>query len=231
MKRLIPSIFLPILLFLLPACSDGNYVIYTGMEAGMMDSGIFTSDENTKLNVVGNEGNYDVRTSRRVLISYETHQITDPNRIDIDLKGLLDAAIVLPDAVDTLPEDPDGTAIQVTDAWFGGGYLNILISFPGTDASKHAITSTFNTGEDGVTLRLHHDASTDTATGNKAISAFLSVPVYDLQQSYEAYARSIGQQKAIYPMPVILQWSAHAMEGGPLAVYERKGSWSPAASD
>ena len=231
MKRLILSTLLPILLFLLPACSDGNYVIYTGMEAGKMDSGIFTSDENTKLNVVGNEGNYDVRTSRRVLISYETHQITDPNQIDIDLKGLLDAAIVLPDAVETLPEDPDGAAIQVTDAWFGGGYLNILISFPGTDTSQHAITSTFNTGEDGVTLRLHHDASTDTATGNKAISAFLSVPVYDLQQSYEAYARSIGQQKAIYPMPVILQWSAHAMEGGPLAVYERKGSWSPAASD
>ena len=229
MKRLILPILLPILLFLLPACSDGNYVIYTGMEAGMMDSGVFTSDENTKLNVVGNEGNYDVRSPRRVLISYETHQITDPNQIDIDLKGLVDAAIVLPDPVETIPEDPDGAAIQVTDAWFGGGYLNILISFPGTDASKHAITSSFNTGEDGVTVRLHHDASTDTATGNKAISAFLSIPVYDLQASYEAYARSIGQQKAIYPMPVILQWSARTMEGGPMSVYERKGSWSPPA--
>ena len=229
MKRLILPILLPILLFLLPACSDGNYVIYTGMEAGMMDSGVFTSDENTKLNVVGNEGNYDVRSPRRVLISYETHQITDPNRIDIDLKGLVDAAIVLPDPVETIPEDPDGSAMQVTDAWFGGGYLNILISFPGVDASKHAITSSFNTGEDGVTVRLHHDASTDTATGNKAISAFLSIPVYDLQASYEAYARSIGQQKAIYPMPVILQWSARTMEGGPMSVYERKGSWSPPA--
>ena len=229
MKRLILPILLPILLFLLPACSDGNYVIYTGMEAGMMDSGVFTSDENTKLNVVGNEGNYDVRSPRRVLISYATHQITDPNQIDIDLKGLVDAAIVLPDPVETIPEDPDGAAIQVTDAWFGGGYLNILISFPGADASKHAITSSFNTGEDGVTVRLHHDASTDTATGNKAISAFLSIPVYDLQASYEAYARSIGQQKAIYPMPVILQWSARTMEGGPMSVYERKGSWSPPA--
>ena len=231
MKRLIPSILLPILLFLLPACSDGNYVIYTGMEAGTMDAGVFTSDENTKLNVVGNEGNYDVRTSRRVLISYETHQITDPSRIDIDLRGLMDAAIVLPDAVETIPEDPDGAAIQVTDAWFGGGYLNILLSFPGVDASKHAITSTFNTGEEGVTLRLHHDASTDTAAGDKAISAFLSIPVYDLRQSYEAYAVSIGLKQAEYPMPVILQWSARTMEGGPLAVYERKGSWSPATLD
>ena len=231
MKRLIPHILLPVLLFLLPACSDGNYVIYSGMEAGTMDAGVFTSDENSKLNVVGNEGNYDVRTSRRVLISYETHQITDPNRIDIDLKGLLDAAIVLPDAVETLPEDPDGSAIQVTDAWFGGGYLNILISFPGTDASKHAITSSFNTGEDGVTLRLHHDASTDTAAGNMAISTFLSVPIYDLRQSYEAYALSQGLKQAEYPMPVILQWSARTLEGGPLTVYERKGSYTPPASN
>ena len=231
MKRLIPHILLPVLLFLLPACSDGNYVIYSGMEAGTMDAGVFTSDENTKLNVVGNEGNYDVRTSRRVLISYETHQITDPNRIDIDLKGLLDAAIVMPDAVETLPEDPDGSAIQVTDAWFGGGYLNILISFPGTDASLHTITSSFNTGEDGVTLRLHHDASTDTAAGNMAISTFLSVPIYDLRQSYEAYALSQGLKQAEYPMPVILQWSARTLEGGPLAVYERKGSYTPPASN
>lgn len=230
MKRLILPILLPILLFLLPACSDGNYVIYTGMEAGMMDSGVFTSDENTKLNVVGNEGNYDVRSPRRVLISYETHQITDPNRIDIDLKGLVDAAIVLPDPVETIPEDPDGSAIQVTDAWFGGGYLNILISFPGADASKHSITSTFMTGEDGVTVRLHHE-STDTATGDKAVSAFLSVPIYDLRQSYEAYAASIGLKEAEYPMPVILQWSARTMEGGPLAVYERKGSYTPPASN
>ena len=230
MKRLISYLLLAGLT-LLSACNLQDSVTYSGVEAGTMDSGVFTSDNQTKMTVVGNEGNFDVRSARRVLISYETLPVTDPNHIDIDLLGLIDAAIVLPDAVESLPEDPDGSPIQVTDAWFGADYLNILVSFPGVDASKHTLTSSFTAGDEGVTVRLHHDATTDTSAGNKAISAFLSIPVYDLQGAYEAYARSAGQQKAIYPMPVILQWSARTMEGGPLAVYERKGSWSPAVSD
>ena len=230
MKRLIRYILLPGLL-LLSACNLTNTVTYTGVEAGTMDSGVFTSDSNTKMTVVENKGNYDVRTARRVLVTYETLPVTDPDRIEIDLQGLMDAAIVLPDAVESLPDDPDGSPIQVTDAWFGANYLNIIISFPGADASKHAVTSSFVTGDDGVFVRLHHDATTDTAAGNKVISAFLSIPVNDLQASYETYALSIGQKQAFYPMPVILQWSARTMEGGPLAVYERKGSWSPAVSD
>ena len=230
MKRLIRYILLPGLL-LLSACNLTNTVTYTGVEAGTMDSGVFTSDSNTKMTVVENKGNYDVRTARRVLVTYETLPVTDPDRIEIDLQGLMDAAIVLPDTVQSLPDDPDGSPIQVTDAWFGANYLNIIISFPGADASKHAVTSSFVTGDDGVFVRLHHDATTDTSSGNKVISAFLSIPVNDLQASYEAYALSIGQKQAFYPMPVILQWSARTMEGGPLAVYERKGSWSPAVSD
>ena len=230
MKRLTTFLLLAGML-LLPACNKQDYVIYSGMEAGTMDAGVFTSDNNTKMTVVGNEGNYDVRTARRVLISYETHQVTESNHIDIDLTGLLDAAIVLPDPVESIPDNPDGSPLQITDAWFSTGYLNILISFPGVDASKHSITSSFKTDGDGVTVRLHHDATTDTAAGDKAISAFLSVPIYDLRQSYEAYAASIGLKQAEYPMPVILQWSARTMEGGPLAVYERKGSYTPPASN
>ena len=230
MKRLISYLLLAGLT-LLSACNLQDSVTYSGVEAGTMDSGVFTSDNQTKMTVVGNEGNFDVRSARRVLISYETLPVTDPNHIDIDLLGLIDAAIVLPDAVESLPEDPDGSPIQVTDAWFSAQYLNILLSFPGVDASKHTLTSSFLTGEEGVFVRLHHDASTDTASGNKAISAFLSIPVQDLQASYEAYARSKGLKQAEYPMPVTLQWSARVTENGPLAVYERKGSYTPPVDD
>ena len=230
MKRLIRHILFPGLL-LLSACNLTNSVVYTGMEAGTMDSGVFTSDSNTKMTVVENKGNFDVRTARRVIVTYETLPVTDPDRIEIDLQGLMDAAIILPDAVESLPDAPDGSPIQVTDAWFCADYLNILLSFPGVDASKHALTASAMTDDDGVKVRLHHDATTDTSAGNKVISAFLSIPVHDLQDSYKAYALSIGQKQAIYPMPVILQWSARTMEGGPLAVYERKGSWSPSVSD
>ena len=230
MKRLIPYLLLAGL-FLVPSCNKQDSVTYSGMEAGTMDSGVFTSDSSTKMTVVGNEGNFDVRSARRVLISFVTHPVTDPAHIDIDLTGLMDAAIVLPDPVESLPEDPDGSPLQVTDAWFSVQYLNILVSFPGVDASKHALTSSFTTGEDGVTVRLHHDASTDTASGDKVISAFLSVPIHDLQQSYEAHALSIGLKQAVYPMPVTLQWSARVTENGPLAIYERKGSYNPPVSD
>ena len=230
MKRLIFPILLSLLL-LLPACSKQDSVTYSGMEAGTMNAGVFTSDNNTKMTVIGNEGNFDVLSSRRVLISYVTHPVTDPTHIDIDLQGLLDAAIVLPDAVESLPEDPDGSPLQVTDAWFSTGYLNILISFPGADASKHSVTSSFCTGEEGVTVRLHHDASTDTVSGDKVVTAFLSVPINDLRASYEAFARSKGLKQAEYPMPVTLQWSARVSENGPLAIYERKGSYTPPVSD
>ena len=228
MKRLILTILLPVLL--LCGCNKQDSVTYTGMEAGTMDSGVFTSDSETKMTVVGNEGNYDVRSARRVLISFQTHPVTDSNHIEIDLMGLLDAAIILPDEAASLPDDPDGSPIQVTDAWFSAQYLNILVSFPGVDASKHTLTSSFTTGEEGVFVRLHHDASTDTDADDKVISAFLSVPLYDLQQSYEAYARSQGLKQANYPMPVTLQWSARILENGPLSIFERKGSYSPSVS-
>jgi len=230
MKRLIPFLFLAGLL-LMTACSKGNYVTYSGVEAGTMDAGVFTSDSNKKMTVVGNEGNYDVRSARRVLIKFETHPITTDGHIEIDILGLLDAAIIFPDAVESLPEDPDGSSIQVTDAWFSTGYLNILISFPGTDETLHTITSVFTTDDNGVTVRLSHDASTDTPTGDKVISAFLSVPIYGLRESYEAYAHAKGIKEVEYPMPVILQWSAQTLEGGPLSIYERKGSYTPTEAD
>jgi len=230
MKRLIPSILLSVLL-LVTGCSMEDSVTYSGMEAGTMDAGVFTSDSNTKMTVVGNDGNFDVRTARRVFIYFVTRPITETGHIDIDLLGLLEAGIVLPDAVESLPEDPDGSPIQITEAWFSADYLNILLSFPGTDASLHSLTSSYTTGEEGVTVRLHHDASTDTAEGDKAITAFLSIPIGDLRLSYDDYARSQGKKQGDYPMPVILQWSARTLEGGPLSLYEKKGSYTPPTSN
>ena len=230
MKRLIPHILLSFLL-LLSACNRKENVIYSGMEAGTMDAGVFTSDSNTKMTVVGNEGKYDVRSSRRVLISFETHPITDSDHIDIDLLGLLDAAITHPDLVESLPQDPDGLPIQVTDAWFSADYLNILLSFPGEDASRHTLTLAFTASLKGVTLRLHHTGPADVTDTGKVISAFLSVPVTDLRQEYEALAISQGMKQANYPMPVLLQWTARTLEGGPLTIYEKKGSYSPPATN
>ena len=230
MKRLIPHILLSFLL-LLSACNRKENVIYSGLEAGTMDAGVFTSDSHTKMTVVGNEGNYDVRTSRRVLIRFETHPITDSDHIDIDLHGLLDAAIMPPEEVESLPQNPDGLPVQITDAWFSADYLNILLSFPGEDASPHTLSLAFTASQKGITLRLHHTGPADVTDTDKAISAFLSVPVADLRQAYEAQAISHGKKQADYPMPVLLQWTARTLEGGPLTIYEKKGAYSPPATN
>jgi len=218
-------------LLLLSGCNRKDAVTYTGMEAGTLASGIFRSDSGTKMSVVGNEGNFDISSSRRVLIQYKTHPVTDTEHIDIDLLGLLEAGILLPDRAESLPDEPDGSPVQISDAWFGGEYLNILLTFAGVDASLHTLEASFLAGQDGVTVRLHHDGSKDTGQENKVVSAFLSVPIQDLRDAYEAYAHSIGQKQASYPMPVVLQWTERTLEGGPLNLYERKGSYTPPAAN
>lgn len=230
MKRLIFALLAGSLL-LLAGCNNKDAVTYSGLEAGTLASGIFTSDGGTKMTVVGNDGQFDVSTTRRVLIQYKTHPVTDASHIDIDLLGLLDAGILHPDEVASMPDEPDGTPIQVSDAWFGGEYLNTLLSFAGDDASQHAIDATFLADENGITLRLHHDGSKDNASSSKVNSAFISVPIQDLLEAYEAYARSLGLKQANYPMTLTLQWTERTLEGGPLTLYERKGSYAPRTSN
>ena len=228
MKRLLLFVLTPLLL--LAGCNKQDAITYSGLEAGTIGSGIFLSDYGTRMTVVGNAENYDVTSTRRVLISYETHPVTDPKHIDIDIFGLLDAGILPAESVETLPEAPDGDPLQVTDAWFSAEYLNILVSFAGEDPAKHAFTARYTADEKGIVVRLSHDGSQESAAGNKTLSLFLSVPVSEPALAYEQSALAVGIKKP-YPAPVTLQWTARTLEGGPLAVYDRKGSYSPPAND
>ena len=226
MKRLI--LFLLPALALLTGCDKFGSVTYSGIEAGTIASGVFTSDNGTEMTVVGNEGKYDVTTSRRVLLSYESLPVTDPEHIDIDVKGLLDAGILPPKSVEAMSENPDGTALQVSDAWFSKDYENILANFEGNDATKHAFTATYTADEKGIVVRLSHEGSQDTASG--ALSCFLCIPIYEAVLSYDQIAKSAGL-KAPYPADVILQWTSTTLDGGPLTLYERKGSYTPPSAD
>ena len=226
MKKLIPAL-LSALVFLAGCYKQDSYT-YSGIEAGSIASGVFTSDNGTRMSIVGNEGRFDVTTARRVLVSYETRPITEPARIDIDILGLLDAGILQPDYVDTLPEDPSGSPLQVSDAWFSKDYLNILATFDGKDAGKHTFTATYLVDDKGISIRLDHDGAQDTVSGKEPLSIFLCVPMYEPTLSYDQYAQSLGK-KPMYPAPVLLQWTARTLEGGPLTLLERKGSYQPAA--
>jgi hypothetical protein len=228
MKRLMFAL-LPVLL-LLAGCHKQDSLTYSGLEAGNIESGVFTSDSGTKMTVVGNEKNYDVSTSRRVLISYETHPVTDADHIDIDLLGLLDAGVLPATHARSLPEDPTGSSLQVSDAWFSKDYLNVLAAFEGEDPAKHTFSAEYTADDKGVIIRLNHDGSLESYTGSIILSCFLSIPIYDPILSYEQAALSIGI-KAPYPAPVILQWTGSTLTDGPLTLYERQGTYTPPAAD
>ena len=118
MRKLI-LLLLPVLA-LTAGCHKQDSYTYSGIEAGTIASGTFTSDFGTQMTIVGNEGKYDVSSSRRVLIDYETQPVTDPARVSIDLRGLLDASILKPVHVRSLPGDPTGFPLEVSGAWFSG---------------------------------------------------------------------------------------------------------------
>ena len=151
-----------------------------------------------------------------------------PSRISINLLGLLDAGILQPVHVRSIPADPTGFPLEISDAWFSDKYLNILATFDGKDPGKHTFTATYLVDEKGISIRLDHDGAQDTVSGKEPLSIFLCVPMYEPTLSYDQYAQSLGK-KPMYPAPVLLQWTARTLEGGPLTLLERKGSYQPAA--
>ena len=228
MKRLILA--LCSVLVLAAGCNKQDSYTYSGIEAGTLGGGVFTSDNGTKMTVVGNEGKFDVSSTRRVLISYETHPITADGHIDIDLLNLLDAGILRPEHARSLPADPTGSPLVISDAWFSSEYLNILATFEGKDPEKHTFSASYTADEKGLTLRISHDGTQDEAAGAKPLSIFLCVPMYEPVLSFDQSFQAAGQ-KPLRPVPLLLQWTSYTMDGGPLTLLEKKGSYLPPAAD
>ena len=222
MKKLI-LILLPALV-LWTGCHKQDSYTYSGIEAGTISGGVFTSDIGTQMTVVGNAEKYDVSSSRRVLISYETEPVTDPSRISINLLGLLDADILQPVHARSLPTDPTGFPLQVSDAWFSEQYLNILATFDGKEPDLHFFGASYTANEKNLTFRLTHDGDKDTVSGNTPLSIFLCIPMEEPARSFDEYVRT-HSLLPIHPIPVLLQWTARAQDGGPLTLLERKGSY------
>ena len=230
MKKLIAIISALAAVFLLLAgCTDKDSVRYSGREAGNIQSGIFITDNSVVMNVVGNDGKFDVTTGRRVLVDYTTHSVSDTKHIDIDINGLWDARIVPIISMSALSKDIVDSPIRISDAWFNAGYLNILASIEAKDLSKHMIMAAYDVSENGITFRLYHDGSLERTDTVQDI--FACVPMNEITISYEHYCESVGK-KVVSPIPVLLQWTWYALdEKGPLMLYERKGSYNPSASN
>ena len=230
MKKLIIDILAFAAVFLLLAgCEKKDSVTYSGLEAGNIDSGIFTTDNGVEMTVVGNVGKFDVTTSRRVLVEYTTNTGLDANHVEIDVHGLWDALPTPTISASALPEETADSPIQIADAWFNAGYLNVLASFEGKDVSKHQIMTAYSVSSDGITLRLYHDGSLEQTDTVQDI--FACVPMDEVITSYEHQCEAIGKKK-VFPAPVLLQWTWYALdEKGPVMLYERKGYYIPSTSN
>ena len=233
MKRLIAIISALAAVFLLIAgCTKKDSVTYSGLEAGNIRSGIFTTDNGVEMNVVGNAGKFDVNTERRVLVEYTTHSASDTQHVDIDINGLWDAQIVPIMSMSAVSKDVVDSPIQIADAWFNAGYLNLLASVEGQDVSQHLVMASSTFTDSGITLRLYHDGSHDKGAQSGAVQDFFTcMPMNDVVGDYLEYCRSVGK-KAATPIPVLLQWTWYVLdEKGPVMLYERKGTYNPSASN
>ena len=230
MKKLIAIISALAAVFLLLAgCTDKDSVQYSGLEAGNIQSGIFTTDNGVEMTVVGNDGKFDVTTARRVLVDYTTHTASDTKHVDIDINGLWDAQNLPIISMSALAKNIVDSPIRISDAWFNAGYLNLLASFEGKDVSKHLIMAAYDVSADGITFRLYHDGSIEHSDTVQDI--FACIPLNEVTTTYEHYCESAGK-KTVFPIPVLLQWTWYALdENGPLMLYERKGSYNPSASN
>ena len=233
MKKLITIISALAAVFLILAgCTKKDSVTYSGLEAGNIRSGIFTTDNGVEMNVVGNDGKFDVNTERRVLVEYTTRPGTDAKRVDIDVHGLWDALSIPIFSPEELPQETEDSPIEISDAWFNAGYLNLLASVEGQDVSQHLVMASSTFTDSGITLRLYHDGSHDKGAQSGAVQDFFTcMPMNDVVGDYLEYCRSVGK-KAATPIPVLLQWTWYALdEKGPVMLYERKGTYNPSASN
>ena len=233
MKKLIVTIWAFAAVFLLLAgCTKKDSVTYSGLEAGTIRSGIFTTDNGVKMNVVGNDGKFDVTSDRRVLVDYTTHAGMDAKRIDIDVNGLWDAIDVPVTFMQTFPKNAVDTPVRISDAWFNAGYLNILASIEAKDISKHVLLAACIASADGITLRLFHDGSAEPSVDSGNVQdIFLCVPMDSVTDAYEHSCQDIGKTP-VFPVSVLMQWTWYALdEKGPVMLYERKGAYKPAASN
>ena len=228
MKRLISIIWASAAVFLMLAGCSKDSVTYSGHEAGNILSGVFTTDNGVEMNIVGNDGKYDITTERRVYVDYTTRPGMDAKHIDIDVNRVRDAlmASLIPSGL--LPEETDDAPIQISKAWFDAGYLNLLTSFVGKDLSKHMFSAAYSVTAEGITFRLYHDARNEPSASGTAWDVFVCVPMDDIAVTYKHCCEAVGK-KPLSQIPFILQWTGNLT--GKKALYDIEVTYKPSASN
>ena len=220
MKKLLPLL---VAVLLLPwACRKQDSPVFTGAESGQMKGGVFTNDTGVSMTIDGNEEGYDIRTPRRVLATYRMHPLRNPGGVVIDV-------VFEPDPAGALPEEAAGRPVLVTDAWFSGGYLNILA---GAADGEHGFSAAYSVEARGIILRLLDEGSPRQTDRETALGLFLSIPMAGALQAYDLLLASLGQDIGT-AVPVFFQWTGYRQDGEQTAdepvLFQKEGTFRPSS--
>lgn len=213
-------------LLLLAGCRKDDTVRYTGTEMGQVQNGVIVSDNQVRFVVEDNPGNFDLLTGRRVLFSYRTLAPGTDDSFRIELVDLHETVITDPvpadEPIGVVSDDP----VDIEDAWFSGGYLNIAVVYRGTDPTRHDFPLTYLSDEKELTLRLYHDNRETAAPENAVIHAYLCFPLEAITEAY-----CTGTDKSIEnvsTIPVTLQWLWYKEDGSSQTeLYRQSGQYTP----
>ena len=221
-----------VLLFLLVSlilsgCRKEGFVPYTGLETGQVRNGVIVTDNGVNLVVDANPGNYKLTKDRRVVVSYKATASDGPDTYRIDLEELWETSRIEPIA------EPSGEhyddPVRIDEAWFSGGYLNVDVSYDGTEPSLHLFPATYEIADGKILFHIMHKSREDHSAKNY-LRSFLCFPLGTLTKEYMDMNPSATNKK--HPaIPFLLQWRWYAQEGdtpqGEIILYEKEGTYLP----
>jgi len=182
MKRFLYFLSLAVLLTTVSCTEKDTVIAYGDTEFGMLDNGKILTDNGVNLTVVENQSPMRMDTTCRVYIICDILNANASNGYDIRLTN---AAAVLTKEIpgsSTLPaEGLKDDPINIWNAWYGGGYLNLGVTFlihnPAKDSHRINLIRDESAGSGALKLRLYHDAGED-AVANLALEEVGTVNSY-----------------------------------------------------
>lgn len=158
------------------SCNKDRTLYYNSLEMGVLQAdGRIITDGGLTYSVTENGTEYTLSGKEgRIIFLADVLQETSDLHYDIRLKNI--ATVPTPDLIkeQDLPSSADN-AVRVNSAWFGGGFLNLSLSYLVEPSStvEHQIRfaeQTVENGKDTLFIRIYHDAAGEFWDGTKDLA-------------------------------------------------------------
>lgn len=211
------------------SCSDDEKYVYVSpahtlsVSMGVADGGNIITDKGNVLIPDKSSVGHDLTDGERVFVSSNILEREDENTYRVRINRyhqLLTKDIVR--SSETKDEELGDNPIQVKDAWFGGGYLNIRLGLEYNSSSKtsHLVNVVYDdvkSNSDTVFLALRHNAFADTVR-TKVGTATASFNMEDMMA---------GKDSKVY-VRLRWQWYTHR---GTIATWEDGGYYNTSSDN